>query len=98
MDIKRSFDAVRTISEALFFRDYIYSHEAMSPIYSINSYAPSSVNVIANSTPGIELHRVWLRRTAEEENRRVTGNKATFFPWEGKILSPRDVRFYVLWV
>ena len=43
IDIKRSFDVARTISEALFFRDYIYSHEAMSPIYSINSYAPSSV-------------------------------------------------------
>ena len=97
MDIKRSFDAVRTFSEALFLPDFIYYHEAMYAIYPINSYAPSSVNVIANSTPGLELHRVWLRGRAEEENKRVTGNKATFFP-HGTILSPRDVRFYVLWV
>ena len=34
----------------------IYSNEAMSPIYSINSYALSSVKRLCSSTLGLELH------------------------------------------
>ena len=70
MNIKRSFDAVRTVSEALFFPDFIYSHEAIYAIYPINSYVPSSVKHPPTSNLGLELtdfgleeHRVWFRVT-----------------------------------